>query len=289
MISRRHFIASLGALAGAAACARSQSLQAAGSVASSRRRLDRIGIQLYTVRQAMRQDMPGTLARIAGMGYREVEFAGYFGRSPAEVRALLDANKLTAPSTHLDFNSLRGPELGATLDAARVMGHEFVATAWIDASLRRTRADWSAVAREFNRIGQRAKQAGLRFAFHNHEYEFVRVDGAIPYDILLAETDPAFVDFEMDIFWLTKGGGDPKAYFREHPSRFTMLHVKDSGGPPTHPQVDVGTGVIDFAGILRLDADQRHAVRHVFVEHDQPEEPFEFSRKAFTYLSTLEY
>lgn len=236
----------------------------------------------------MQRDLPATLARLAHMGYREVEFAGYFGRSPAEVRELLERNRLSAPSTHVGYDLL-SKDWDRALDDAAATGHQFVTVPWLPGEARRTADTWRRVAEDFNRAGQRARGRGLGFAYHNHDFEWTPVDGIVPFDILLAQTDPAVVSFQMDIYWLTKAGRDPLAYLRQHPTRFTMLHVKDSAGPPAHTQVDVGSGTIDFAGILRLDAEQRRAVKHVFVEHDEPPDAMAFAKKSFDYLSRLEY
>jgi sugar phosphate isomerase/epimerase len=252
------------------------------------RRLDRIGIQLYSVRDLMQRDMPGTLARIAEIGYKDVEFAGYFGRTPAEVRQLLERNGLGAPSTHIGFTAL-GPDWEKALDFAASVGHTFATVPWIDEKERKTLADWHRHAAGFNKAAERARAHGLRFAYHNHDFEFKPVEGVVPFDLLLRETDPALVSYEMDVYWVTEGGADPKAYFRQHPDRFVMLHIKDSAGPPKHEQVDVGAGTIDFASILRLDAEQKHVVKHVFVEHDQPPDPMAFAKKSFDYLSKLEF
>jgi sugar phosphate isomerase/epimerase len=252
------------------------------------RHLDKVGIQLYSVRQEMQRDMPGTLARLAEIGYREVEFAGYFGRTPAEVRALLERNRLSAPSTHLPIEVMRG-NWDKALDDSVAIGHQFVTIPWLPENLRGNAESWRSVAKEFNRAAERARSKGLGFAYHNHDFEFKRTDGLVPFDILLAETDPALVSFEMDIYWVTMAGGDPRAYFRQYPTRFSMVHVKDSAGPPNHAQTDVGSGTINFASILGLDADQKHSVKHAFVEHDQPPDPMAFAKKSFDYLSKLEY
>ena len=231
--------------------------------------------------------MPGTLARLAEIGYREVEFAGYFGRSPDEVRRLLEQNRLTAPSTHI------GPDQLATwdraLDDARARGHRYVTIPWLPENMRGTAAGWRRIAADFNRAGERARARGLVFAYHNHDFEFNRVEGIVPFDLLLAETDPALVQYEMDVYWVTKAGRDPLEYIRRHPDRFSMLHIKDSAGPPEHRMVDVGRGTIDFGAIMRLDASQRGIIRHVFVEHDSPADPFAFARQSFDHLSRLEY
>jgi len=236
----------------------------------------------------MQRDFPGTLARLAEIGYREVEFAGYYRRTPAEVRHLLEQNGLTAPSTHIGYDLLL-KDWDRALDDAIATGHQYVTIPWLPDAVRTSADTWRRVATEFNRGGERAKSRGLRFAYHNHDFEFTRVQGVVPFDLLIAQTDPALVSFQMDVYWTVKAGGDPLAYIRQHPTRFSMLHIKDSAGPPNHAQVDVGAGTIDFAAILRLDADQKKVVEHVFVEHDSPPEPMAFAKKSFDYLSTLEY
>jgi sugar phosphate isomerase/epimerase len=292
VISRRQFLATAGASIAGVACSRSPGAgQAGGSAASAvaaPRRVERVGIQLYTLRREMQSDMPGTLDRLAQMGYREVEFAGYFGRTPGQTRELLRRTGLAAPSTHIGYDQVTG-NWDRALDDALARGHDYVTIPWLPDDVRGSVDSWRGVARTFNTAARAARSRGLRFAYHNHDFEFIRVGGVVPFDLLLAETDPDLVDFEMDVFWLVKGGGDPLAYFRQHASRFTMLHVKDSSGPPDHRQVNVGSGTIDFGAILRLDATQRHVVRHLFVEHDNPADPLAFARASFDHLSKLEY
>lgn len=259
-----------------------------GGSAESRgkRRLDRVGIQLYTVRQQMRADMPATLAAIAAMGFREVEFAGYFGRTSAQVRELLTANGLSSPSTHVGYNA---ETWDRALDDAAEKGHEYITVPSLPSVPRQTVDDWRRIAELFTHAAERAATRGLKFAYHNHDAEFRRIGDAVPFDILLDHSDPKVVSFQMDIFWLVKGGGDPLQYIRRHPDRFVMFHVKDSGGPPAHNQVDVGAGTIDFAGIYAQDAALQRVVRHSFVEHDQPADPMLFAKSAFMYLSAMEY
>jgi sugar phosphate isomerase/epimerase len=288
MLTRRTFLATVGAFAGVAACRQSGAGQTGASSAASRRRLERIGIQLYTVRGEMQRDLPGTLARLAEIGYREVEFAGYFGRSSAEIRQLLERNNLAAPSTHVGYDVVLA-NVDRALDDAAEKGHKFITVPWLPDNVRGSAASWRAVAAAFNRAGDLAKARGLVFAYHNHDFEFKRTDGLVPFDLLLAETDPALVDFQMDIYWVTMAGGDPLAYLRQHPTRFPMFHVKDTAGPPQHAQTDVGAGTIDFAAIFRLDASQRQVFKHAFVEHDSPPDPMAFAKKSFDYLRALEY
>jgi len=248
------------------------------------RKLDRIGVQLYTVRHQMEKDFEGTIARVAATGYQEVEFAGYFGRSPGAVRALLDKNGLAAPSSHV---SLAPAEWRAALDAAPVVGHHYLVIAWIPPEQRRTLDDYKRAAERLNRAATEANAAGLHFAYHNHDFEFQPFDGKLPYDVLLAETDPKLVQMEMDLYWITKAGQDPLAYFARWPGRFPMVHVKDSAGPPDHRMVEVGAGKIDFKKIF-AQSDQA-GIRHYFVEHDEPADPFASIRASCEYLKHLEF
>jgi sugar phosphate isomerase/epimerase len=287
VLTRRTFLATVGALATAAACRKSGPAQQAASQ-TTRRRLDRIGIQLYSVRTEMQRDMPGTLARLAQIGYKEVEFAGYFRRTPAEVKAMLAQNGLAAPSTHVTYETVRD-NFDKTADDAQAVGHQFLTVPFLGNAERVSAASWRKVAADFNKAGERAKARGMRFSYHNHDFEFKRVDGILPFDLLLAETDPSLVSFQMDVYWTTMAGGDPLAYFRQHPTRFSSLHIKDSAGPPDHKQTDVGAGTIDFAAIFRLDASQQSSVKHAFVEHDQPPDPMAFAKASFDNLSQLEY
>jgi len=247
-------------------------------------RLDRIGIQLYTVRGAMAKDVEGTLARVAEVGYREVEFAGYFGRSPRAVRAALDAVGLEAPAVHVPLTEVRGA-WEQTLEAATVIGHRALIVPWLPEEERRGLDDYRTLADQLNRAGEKARSAGFRFGYHNHDFEFATIEGRVPYDLLLESTDPEFVSFEMDLFWITKGGYRPLDYFARYPGRFGFVHVKDMTADGT--MVDVGSGTIDFAAIF---AKRKNAgIGHYFVEHDEPGDPFKSIRNSYEYLRGLEF
>jgi sugar phosphate isomerase/epimerase len=250
------------------------------------RKLGKIGLQLYTVRHVLERDFEGTLARVATTGYREVEFAGYFGHEPREVRAILDRHGLVAPSAHVS----PAPEVWhAALDAAPVIGHHYLVVAWIPPEERRTLDDWKRVAETFNQLGTQARAAGLQFAYHNHDFEFQPLAGEsrLPYDVLLAETDPRLVQLEIDLYWMTKGGQDPLAYFARWPGRVPMVHVKDSGPPPEHRMRDVGAGTIDWKRIFARSA--QAGIRHYFVEHDEPPDAFASIRASYAYLKNLDF
>jgi sugar phosphate isomerase/epimerase len=246
--------------------------------------LSKIGIQLYTVRREMDRDFEGTLGRLAAMGYREVEFAGYFDREPEEIKAMLHRYDLAAPSAHVPIELVHQDWPGV-LDAAGIIGHRYVVVPWLPPESRGTLDDFRRLADEFNRLGEESKRSGVRFAYHNHDFEFSPLEGQLPYDVLLAGTDPANVAFELDLMWISKGGQDPLAYFARYPGRFEMVHVKDSSGPPEYRQVDVGRGTIDFRRILTRG--QQVGIRHAFVEHDDPPDPLAFARASYDYLKAL--
>jgi len=282
-LNRRRFVETAAVFVAAAACRPAKETPRV----AQRRRLDQIGIQVYSVRHLLEKEFDRTLAQLAAIGYRDVEWWGSFDRTPAQIRASLDRAGLAAPSGHYDYSELRDNTARA-LDGAAALGLEFITAAWIDESARRTLSDWQRLADEFNRIGDRARSSGRRFAYHNHNYKFKLVDGQTPLDVLLARTDPKLVDFELDIYWMVSGGRDPVAYLTGHPGRFVMFHVKDSAGPPKHEQVDVGSGRIDFAPILRA-ATEHGGFRYAFVEHDEPADPLQFAKRSFDYLKNLEF
>ena len=248
------------------------------------RQLKKIGLQLYTVRSEMERDFERTLARVAATGYQEVEFAGYYERKPAEVKAILAKNGLSAPSTHLDIQSFRN-SLVELLEAAHIIGHEYVVCPWLDPSERRTLDDWKHRADEFNRFGETCRKAGIQFAYHNHDFEFHAIEGKMPYDVLLAATDPTNVHLEMDLFWTVNGGADPATYFAKCPGRFAMVHVKDRKTDGT--MVDVGSGSIDFSSIFARA--EQAGIQHYFVEEDNTKWPLESIRHSHEFLSRLRF
>ena len=256
----------------------------------SRDKLEKIGVQLYTVRSLLQRDFEGTLARIAEIGFKEIEFAGYYDRTPNQVKTVLETLKLESPSGHMPYEALAdGSAWARVLDTANRIGHKYVVIAWTPQEERQTLDDWKRVAEKFNRAGQAAKDAGLIFAYHNHDFEFKSVgQGPIPFDLLLAETDPELVKIEMDLYWITLGGFDPLQYFRTNPGRFPMVHVKDMKRGGAAPEmVDVGQGDIDFK-VIFARRDQA-GIRHFFVEHDEPPDPLRSIETSYRYLRHLEF
>jgi sugar phosphate isomerase/epimerase len=269
--SRRSFLAELAALGGGggvlAACTRAVGSAGGASASVAAASANAIGLQLYTVRDRLQQDFEGTLEEVARVGYTKVEFAGYYNRTPEQVRALLDRLKLTSPSSHIGVNLLR-QDLAGQIAMAKTIGHEYVtAPSYPLPRGGGTLADWRNVVAEFNKWGAACRAAGLRFAFHNHAGEFAPIEGRPGMDILLRETDPALVDFELDLYWARFADQDPLQLFERYPGRFAMWHVKDMREPTgSKAMAPVGQGEIDFRAIFARA--RQSGLRHFFVEHD---------------------
>jgi sugar phosphate isomerase/epimerase len=275
---RRTFLASLGAAALAAGCRGAYARLFPDASAKPAR----LGIQLYTVRRLATADLAGTLARLAKIGYREVELAGYYNRSAADFSGLLKENGLVAPSGHIAIDLIENNP-SKTFADAHTVGHEWITVPSLPRGKRDTLDDWKRIAAQFNVAAARAKTDGFRFAFHNHTDIIKPVNAVTPIDVLMAETDPALVSFQMDIYWTVSGGGDPLALIQRHPGRFRMFHIKDGNPPYNDPsQTDIGQGAIDFKPILRTSG-----IEHWFVESDSAKDPIAFAANSFQYLNTM--
>lgn len=284
MEDRRTFLATLGAAALGVSARRAMNRLAVPLDSTGSNKIARVGIQLYTVRTKMPSNMPGTLEQLAKIGYKEVEFAGYFKHPAAEVREMLRTNGLTAPSVHVGIEAIE-TDSAKTFADAKTIGHEFITVASPPRGPKVTADDWKQIAARFNAAGKGCKSAGFRFAFHNHD-DIVRKTGdVLPIDVLMRETDPALVSYEMDIYWAVNGGADPLQLLAAYPGRFSMFHAKDSMGPPDHKMADVGAGVIDFKTIFA----HGKGIEHYFVEHDSPPDPLASSAASYKYLANLEF
>ncbi len=246
--------------------------------------LSPLGVQLYTVRREAQRDLDGTLARLARIGYREVEFWNYYGRTPRQIAALLRQHALTSPSVHVGLETLEGDAAAATLDAAREIGHHYLVVASTPAAWRRTLADWRRLAERFNRAGERCRASGLEFGYHNHDFEFTPLEGAVPFDLLCDATDPSLVRLQVDLYWMLAGGRDPVPFLRRWRGRVPSVHVKDRTADGR--MVDVGAGAIDWRTVL--GEARRAGVRHFFVEHDEPADAFASVGASYAYLSRLD-
>ena len=261
---------------------------AAGCVAGSplyagERKLKNISIQLYTVRDHMKNSVSETLKAIAGFGYSEVEFAGYFGHSPKDIKSMLADVGLKPVSSHVGINEFR-KDMSATLDHAAEVGHDYISIPFLNKK-ERTLDHYKAHADFFNKIGEEANKRGLRFGYHNHQFEFEVTDGVTPYDLLLERIDADKMQFTMDLFWIREAGRDPFDYFAKHPGRFEQCHVKDMTA--SGEMVAVGAGEIDFAKIFA--ASEQAGFKHYHVEHDRPTDSFASAKTSADHLKKLTF
>jgi sugar phosphate isomerase/epimerase len=261
-------------------------------------KIEKVGVQLYTVRDLMKDDFDGTIAKVAKIGYKEVEFAGYFGHTGEQVRAVCAKNGLSPVSTHVQYDEL-DDKFPSVIETSKTIGLKYIVCPWIPEELRKSPDIWKQASEKFNRCGEASKKAGMQFAYHNHWFEFLPVDGKLPYDLLLKECDANLVKMEMDLCWITAAGGDPLKYFNQYPGRFPLVHVKDlkkkpavsqGGGQNFGDTVDltsVGSGIIDWKKIFAQS--EKAGIKHYIVEHDKPENPFESITKSYDYLEKLRF
>jgi sugar phosphate isomerase/epimerase len=250
------------------------------------RRLKTIGLQLYTVRDAMKKDFKGTLERVASIGFKEVEFAGYYDNPPRDIRRLLDSLGLDAPAAHCSVKDLE-ERWAVMIESAHDLGHRYLVVASLPLDADATQDDYKRAASTLTRLGEQCSKEGLTLGFHNHDSEFRAIDGVLPYDILLKESDPKVVTMELDLYWIVKAGADPIRYFQEHPGRFSLFHVKDMAAGSEGGTTEVGDGSIDFG---RLFAASHPGVKHFFVEQEEfTIDPLLSVEKSWKYLHSLEF
>lgn len=240
-----------------------------------------IGIQLYTVKDDLKNDVPGTLKQLRVIGYAEVEAFRYEGYDAQKLHSALQAVGLKCPSAHLPLD---GKDLGPIFDEAHVLGSHYVVSSFLDIGKdpwkqQLTLDDYKALAARMNEIGKQAKSAGLQYAYHNHDMEFRKFDsGVIGYDVLLKESDPELVKFEMDCGWVAAAGYSPADYLQKYPTRYTMLHIKQftkdspvttsTGGSNGPIGTELGRGKPDYKPIFA--AARKAHIRHYFVEQEPP-------------------
>lgn len=290
MLSRRSFIKS-GALLSAGLLVLPSACKANKSY---------IGLQLYTVRDAMASDPVGTLAKVAALGYDSMEGATYtgtqkfYGMDPAGFSKVLKDNGLIMPSSHyrLGEDKENGADVKGTMlhdwdkavDDAAAVGIEYMVCAYLSETERGNLDHYKQVAEHLNKAGEIARKAGIQVCYHNHNFEFAaQEDGKLPYDILLNDTDQELVKMELDLYWVAKAGKDPIALFNQHPGRFPLWHVKDMDNTPEKNFTEVGNGTIDFKTIFAKA--ELAGRRYFFVEQDQtPGSPFDSIAKSISYI-----
>ena len=287
--------------------------------------LQDIGLQLFSVPHLLEQDFDRGIELLAQMGFKKLELfgpypfsadeakarwtelaprlgfsgSGYFGHSATSLKTLLDSHSLSVPAIHTDLISLENHMEG--IAASRdVLGFDYAILPALPAENRVSMDDYKQTAELFNKIGKNAREQGLRFAYHNHGYGLMELEGVIPMQYLIENTDPDWVYFEMDLFWTTAGNADPLEYLEKYPGRYRLMHVKDmkekrtfsgDGGDPGQwmelfPMMcSAGDGVLDLKSIIPKA--QESGVEHFIVEHDLVKEPELALPKSIDYLNSI--
>lgn len=284
MNSRRNFIKIAGLAAAGAAIAPSFAFAAPAKT---------VGIQLYSLREQLPKDVRGTIAKIAQAGYKEVEVFGYstknkfWGLDPKAFKKLLSENGLTAPSGHYGMDKFitdgNAEELKTYIEAANAIGSSYIVVPYLGDNLRKTADDWKKVAAKLNEAAVICKASGLKLGYHNHNFEFDKQGDTTGYEIMLKETDPKSVQFEMDIYWVVRSGNDPVKLFKEHPGRFPMWHVKDMDKADHTINTEVGSGTIDFKNIYKYA--KLAGLKHLIMEQENFSiDPYVSIKKSADYI-----
>ena len=253
-----------------------------------------IGLQLYSLRHLFEKgDIAGTLRLVRGWGFTDVEAAGTYKLTPSGFAAEVKKAGLRITSTGADFNQL-AKDVTPVINDARILGAQQVMCAWIPHQGRFSRADVDKAVPVFTRAGRAMRDAGLRFLYHVHGYEFQSGPDGTLFDALAKGTDPGVVDFQMDVFWVVHGGGNPVELFAKYPNRFPSTHLKDmrkgtkvndpTGSAPDDTSVPLGEGIVDIAGVLR--AANQGGVKMHFIEDEHPESEKQIPR-SLAYLASL--
>ncbi len=236
----------------------------------------KVGLQLYTLRDYIGKDVKGVLAKVAKAGYQEVETYGYskegrfWGLNAKEFKSVLASHGLTTSSGHYGMDDFirdgNQEAFKSYIEAAKDCGQTYIVVPHLGEKLRATTDDFKSVADKLNKAGEICKASGLKLGYHNHDFEFKPVGGVSLYDVLLKETEPALVDFELDLYWVVRAGLDPIKLIEAHPKRFTMWHVKDMDKAQPEHNTEIGAGTIDFKKIFQHA--KTSGLKHIFMEQE---------------------
>jgi len=278
-MNRRLFVQSLGA-------------GVAGALALPRRivaakKLNRVGLELYSVRKAMKADPERTLAAVRAIGYTDVELLwsfNNFGRTPQQVRATLKHEGLRAPSAHIDPRIME-TDWPKSLDNAKLLGMTYLIVPSLPASAK-TLDDWKQWADRLNTAGAAARKANLWVAFHNEPDHMKPIDGQIPYDVFIARLDPKVVRLQLDVGNMVMGGGDPMQYLTKHRDWYWSFHLKDVV-PDKTKDTELGTGIVNFKALLA--AIPNLSAKPAYIEQEGPTDELASMKVDYQYLHKLQF
>jgi sugar phosphate isomerase/epimerase len=284
MVSRRSFLQQAGLI--------SAGLLIKPSILCSMPIEQKVGLQLYSLREVIGKDVKGVIAKVAAAGYKEVEPYGYsvqnkfWGMDPKTFKQLLNSNGLTAPSGHYGFDPYfegKEDDLKINIEAAKQLDQEYLVVPYLGEQLRKSADDYKKIAAKLNKAGEICKSSGIQLAYHNHDFEFIPYGGTTGYDIFLKETDPSLLKFELDLYWAVRAKQNVHDMFTKNSGRYVMWHIKDMDKANPGINTEVGSGSIDFKKIF-ADA-KLSGVKHFFVEQENfSMDPFASIQRSSDYV-----
>lgn len=260
---------------------------------TTKKELD-IGIQLYSLRKTMPNNPAEILRKLSNIGFNEIETYGYnkekfWGLSVTQLKKELLKNNLTSPSGHYSGDSLiKGDfeNFKEIISVAHQLNQEYIIIPSIAGNFRKSKSDYLNIAEKFNQAGEMCKSAGITLAYHNHAFEFEKMNNTTGYDILLSNTDKDLVTYEMDIYWVFKAGINPVSLFKKYPGRFQLWHIKDMHKENPELNTEIGNGSIDYKEIFNHT--EVSGVKHYILEQENFEIPeFKSLNESFNYISNI--
>jgi len=235
-----------------------------------------VGLQLWSMRDQLPHNVPTVIGKVAKAGYKEVETYGYskkdgfWGLDAKAFSDLLKSNGMSTPSGHFEFDHFfatgQTDELESYIDAAHITGMETIIVPHLDGNFIKTVDDFKRIADKLSTAAAICKKEGLKFGYHNHNFEWKQVDGTTFYDTILTHTDPNVVKMEMDLYWVVRTGQDPVEIIKAHPGRFFAFHIKDMDKSNHELNTEIGSGTIDFKRIMSYA--KLGGVKHFIVEQE---------------------
>jgi len=307
MEKRREFLKTAGAFAAGSlivpfGCSVKKSAGSATEAVASPAKSKDIGIQIYTLRREIQKDgLEVAMEKVAAKGYKWIEAFGYedrkfLNKTPKEFSKMLSDLGMSMPSVHsvTEVSSSGGKDaiidqMKSTAEDAIAAGSKYLVWAYLKEEDRTSMDDYKRHIETWNKFGEVCNETGIQFAYHNHDFEFIEFDGVKPYDVIMKETDPDLVKFELDLYWIAKSGNDPVEYFKKDPGRFHLWHVKDMYPEDQH-FAPVGKGSIDFEKIF--NARETSGMKYFFVEQDETREgvsPFDTIETSWNYLNDADF
>jgi sugar phosphate isomerase/epimerase len=248
------------------------------------------GLQVYSVREQLGEDFEGTMKHISEIGYEILEGYGlgtdgqFLGKiTPAHYTRVIEDLGMELKATHCSYTT--HDKAQKMIDAAKETGLEYMIIPYTPEEVRTTADGWKEVAENFNKIGELCNTSGIKFGYHNHDFELIELDGIIPLELLIESTEANLVHFEADLFWVTKGGYDPKKLIEKYPGRIQLFHVKDA--TPELEGTTVGEGILDFEGLFA--AGKADVLEYYFIEDERTDDPFKNIKADFDYMAAQKF